>query len=72
MSKFLSLILMHHRGVDVGWDWEERHPSKARAATEQGTGLTSPTPSVIVMEPTTNHREGCMLPCRLSRGCLRS
>ena len=39
---------------------------------ERWVGLTSPAPSVIVMEHTMNHREVRMLRCHLSRGCLRS
>ena len=52
---------------------EERRHAKTRETTaERWAGLKSPTPSVIVMEHTTNHREVHMLRCRLSRGCLRS
>jgi len=63
---------MHHRGADVGWGEEERRPFKARATTEHNERADVSESSVIDMEHTTNHREVCMLRCRLSREGLRS
>jgi hypothetical protein len=41
MSQFLSLNLMHRRGVEAGWGGEERRPFKAMILGSSPSRLTT-------------------------------